>query len=125
MPNQNQTVGDIGLSTGQPFRKLRLELAQAGTAAPTLTREFQNTLNHNKVTPALARSGVGVYTVTMAGAFEGNIIPKVYVAGNATGVTARAEKTSNNVLTVRVFSAAGAAADLVGTLWLEVEVWPA
>jgi hypothetical protein len=125
MPNQNATVGDIGTSTGQPFKKLRLELAQAGTAAPTLTREFQNTLNFNKVTPTLARSGVGVYTITMAGAFEGNVIPKAYLAGNATGVTARLEKTSNNVLTLRTFSAAGAAADFVGTCWIEVEVWPA
>lgn len=119
--NPEQTVGGVR-GVGQPYRKLKLEIAQAGTAAPTLTREFINELNFNKVTPTLARTSAGLYTLTMAGAFQGVIFPLAQIMGGATGFSVTVEKTSANVLTVRVFDAAAAAADLVGTLFLSVEV---
>lgn len=123
MPNLDQQVPDI-MGVGQPFKKLKLQIAQAGTAIPTLAKEFINTLNLNKVTPVFARTSAGLYTMTMAGAFAGTpFFAGCELTGASTGVTARVEKTSANVLTIRTFNAAGAAADYVGDLFLEVEVW--
>ena len=56
-------------ATGNVSGRYSVVLAQAGTAAPTVTSTLQNSLSG---TPTLARTSVGVFTVTLAGAFLEN-----------------------------------------------------
>lgn len=96
-------------------------LAQAGTAAPTATIH-ENTLG---VTPTLARSGAGVYTVTATGLFTASkTLIQATVDAGATAVLVRVAHTSANVVTISTYTEAGVAADLVGNLNLSIKVRP-
>lgn len=96
-------------------------LAQAGTANPTATIH-ENTLG---VTPTLARSNTGIYTVTATGKFTLNkTMVQVSVDSGATAVLARVEHTSANVVTIKTYTEAGVAADLVGNIFVSIRVRP-
>lgn len=95
-------------------------LAQAGTAAPTAT-VLENDLGG---TPTLARTGTGVYTLTLTGAWTANKVHiQVTVDSGATAVIARATRTSANVITINTYTEAGVAADLVGNLFVSIKVY--
>lgn len=98
-------------------------IRQAGTAAPSIPTAFLDQINFANATPA--RTSAGLYTFTLTGAFPAS---KVYgipqIVGGATGFIATLERTSADVMTLRVFDAAGAAADLVGDVYLIMQIWP-
>ena len=111
--------------TGEnPYRRFRIVLAQAGTAIPTVTNYLLNDLTYPPVTPTFARTGVGVYTITVVGGFAGVVFASGLFNVAALGLGLKVTKTSADVLTVATFGAAGTPADYVGDLYLNVEVWP-
>ena len=123
--NQDKTVDIQGV--GQPFKKLQMILNQAGTAIPTIAVMLLNNLVVSTgQNPTLARTSAGLYTITLTGGFQGTLFVKsCNVRGGATAYAASLEKTSVNVLTLRTYDAADAAADLVGDVDIAVELWPA
>jgi hypothetical protein len=116
-----QSNGSVWMDAGKGYAVYAAIVAQAGTAAQTAT-VLENSLG-GAVT--LARSGVGVYTFTRTGAFTAakTHITATVDAG-ATAVIVRVAHTSANVVTVSTFTEAGAAADLVGNVFLEIKVYP-
>lgn len=125
MPTQDQQYPPPK-GTGEPYRRLKCILSQAGVADPTCSaaNRLENNLLETQAFPVLARTNVGLYTMTLTGAFNGTVHGYAQVVNGATGFMAKIVKTSANVLTIQVLDAAGAAADLVGDLMLSVEVWP-
>jgi hypothetical protein len=97
----------------------KLLLNQAGTAAPTAV--FLN--NEATATPTLARTGVGVYTITLTGGFADTIFPIITPVGLPTAVFYNIVRTSNNVLTLTTYDISRVAADLVGDLAISIDVY--
>lgn len=113
--------GSFWVDAGKGHALYRAVVAQAGTAAPTAT-VIENTLGGTVV---LARSGVGVYTFTLTGAFTLlKTFIRATVDSGATAVIVRVAHTSANVVTITTATEAGVAADLVGNLFLEITVNP-
>lgn len=108
-------------------RKFKAIINQAGTAAPTFATgsPVLNQLLDSGAPPTLARTSAGLYTMTLTGAFAGYVFGTAAAENGSTGFYARLIKTSANVLTIQVLAAAGTAADLVGNMGLDIEVWPA
>jgi hypothetical protein len=104
----------------RPYKSLILRLTQTGTAAPTAT-VLENNLTG---TIAYARTGAGVYTITLTGQFTANKT-SVFVSQPAIGRVA-AVATSANVVTVSTFDATlTAAADAILTgVVVEIRVYP-
>lgn len=117
------TVGNAGTEViyPLPYTSYVAVLNQAGTAAPTAT-VLKNNLGGTIV---LARSGIGVYTLTLTGAFPTatKVVIFLTVASGSTAVGARGVRTDANVVTISTFSSAEAAADLVGNLFTEIRVY--
>jgi hypothetical protein len=95
-------------------------LNQAGTAAPTISATYMNQLG---ATPTLSRTGVGVYLVTLTGAFAKAFCVAVPEVGS-TGLVVKITAASNDNIAIGVFDAAGAAVDLVGNMKVEIKVYP-
>jgi hypothetical protein len=118
---QEMAVGGAsGVSGAKTYKGI---FDQAGVAAPTLQTAVVNQLGGALT---LGRTGVGVYTLSLLGAFPVDklFIEGVNVAGGATGFSAKLERTDDNTLTLRVFNAAGAAADLVGDVHVHFTILP-
>lgn len=95
-------------------------ISQSGTSDPTVT-VIKNTLPAGAI--VWARSGVGVYTGTLAGAFIAN---KTVGFINSTGGSAQADvkRTSNDVVTLSTFNITPAAADaLLTASAIEIRVY--
>lgn len=106
-----------GVST--PYNVYACVLTQAGIDAPTA-----NILQNEAGAPTWARTGLGVYTATLAGAFDvaGNTVVMVQLStGAAFFVTAVV--TSANVITLNFFDVAGAAVDLAGIAFVEIRTY--
>jgi hypothetical protein len=87
-------------------------IAQAGVADPTVASVIRNTLS--VALPVAARTGVGVYTFTFTGAGWTAGTTTVLISGTGTtALTLTATVTASNVITVRAFDGAGAAADVI------------
>lgn len=97
----------------------KLLLTQAGTANPTGV--FLN--NEATVTPTLARTNTGIYTITLTGGFNNNIFPIITPVGVPTAVFYNIERTSNDVLTLTTYDISKVAADLVGTLAISIDTY--
>lgn len=104
-------------------RTLSIAMSQAGVADPTISATFENTLGYNKTKPTLARTGVGVYTITAVGYFNGTLFIRALAFNSGSAFYAKLEKTSSDVLTLTTFNAAGAAVDMAGTIYIWVEMW--
>lgn len=102
-----------------PWNAYTAVLTQAGVAAPTV-----NVLANEIGVIAWAYSGVGVYTATLAGAFDvdGFTFVSVMLSTGAAAFCAVAV-TSANVLTFSFFDAAGVAVDLGGIAFVEIRVY--
>jgi len=107
-------VGANGLvNFGQGYTQLLATVTQNATEAPEFNGIGINTLS---ATPVFARSGAGVYTLTLTGAWASG---KTFVkwANGAIGTPTTAGVifswtwTSANVLTLKGYDVAGAAAD--------------
>jgi hypothetical protein len=95
-------------------------LNQAAVAAPTAT-VLQNEIG----TIVWTRTSAGVYVGTLVAAFPaGKVFGKAELAAGSTGVLARVGWTSADALALLTFDIAGAAADYVGDLFLEIRVYP-
>lgn len=97
-------------------------LDQTGTSAPTAT-VLRNTLG---AVPTLARTGVGVYTITTSTLFTAN---KTFITlqPDSTSLASADEQitqTSTSVITLSTFDGTPAAVDFDGRLYLEVRVYP-
>lgn len=82
-------------------------------------------LNQLGGTPALATVGGGEYTLTITGAFTEHktfITVTPFIAGAR--VSMGAERTSENVITIRARDTDGGLADPLEDAYLKVEVWP-
>lgn len=106
------------------IKRYKALLSQTGTDDPT-EKVLENTLSDDV---ALARSGAGVYTITLAGEFTADKTA-IKIAGSEIAgapVIISAVRTSADVITVSVVDNAGTPADagLTDTL-IEVEVYPA
>lgn len=100
-------------------KKFYANLSQASTAAPTFTDVLQNSIG----TPVAARSGAGIYTLTLAGAFPlGRTGLKIGRVN--TGVSA-IEHTSADVITIRTKTIANNTAgdDLLTSTIVEIDVY--
>lgn len=104
----------------QPEKVAQLVANQAGVAAPTTTNTLCNTTG---TTLTWARTGAGVYTLTAGIATFTAGLTFPYLTINGTGLVGQAVVTSTTVVTINIFDAAGAAADLVGNMFFAVEVW--
>lgn len=94
-------------------------VSQSSTDAPTST-VLCNTLG---VVPAWAYTSAGVYTLTANGKFTANTIVTATIGGTA--LICKVVRTSDNVLTFSTFDAATpSAANLAGTMYLKIEVYP-
>lgn len=106
----------------RPYLSLSGTLTQAGTAAPTMAVQ-ENSIG---VIPTLARSGTGVYTLTIPGQFASGkvLLPSPFVIDNATALIYGSwARTSADVLTLSTLSAHATAADLVASVDFEVKVY--
>lgn len=105
-----------------PYKSYVALISQAAGAAPTAT-VLANTLGGTVV---LARTGAGVYTAVLTGAFVAN---KTYI-GQARWFDAavgaiKVDRTDANTLTITTFSPVPAAADSIMTNFsLEIRVYP-
>lgn len=86
-------------------------LTQSGTSAPT-AKVLDNTLSG---VPTLARTGVGVYTITLSGAFTTDKTFLLTGVSTTAGATVSAVRTSANVITLTTSNASNAAADVLLT----------
>lgn len=94
-------------------------VSQAGTAAPTAT-VVENGLG---ASPVFARTGTGVYTLTLTGAWKtGKTV--VNVSHSAAGSVTVA-LTSANVITITSLNASAAATDVIlANTFIEIIVYP-
>lgn len=109
-------MGNIGaFTTFDQINKIPasivLLLTQSGTAAPTAT-VLKGTLSpqiaDTVVTPAYGYTGVGTYTVTIAGAFpSGKTVGGSGIIDGATGSRYKVVRTSDNVATITTYIADG------------------
>lgn len=109
-----------------PYRSYVAVLNQAGTAAPTATAVHKNNLLDAGTAVALARTGAGVYTLTLATAFgsaASKVVILLQIESGSTAPLARAVRTSANVVTLSTFNISNAAADLVGNIFVEIRVY--
>jgi hypothetical protein len=94
-------------------------VSQSGTSAPTKTE-------YGTITTATwARSSAGIFTCTKTGAFTNATRckkPNFPLLGVDTEFTASLEKTSADVLTLKVYDAGGNLVDGFSTLLVEAEV---
>lgn len=104
-----------------PYKTWTAIIAQTGTADPTAT-VLKNNLGGTIV---LDRpSSAGVYTLTLVGAFTAQKTAFFLTVGTgSTAVMARAAHTSADVITVTTANASATAADLVGTVHIEIRVY--
>ncbi|HZV71642.1 MAG TPA: hypothetical protein VFG10_18955 [Saprospiraceae bacterium] len=115
-----QGVGTDDDPIGVDHSKYLAVLSQASTSAPTAV-VVDNEL-----------SGAGAYTYTSTGiyvwelddAFTANKTFVTTSVGNATGLVAHAYSITDSTVVIKIFDAAGAAANLAGTMYLEVDVFP-
>lgn len=106
-----------GTAAIRPYKIYSALLTQAGTAAPTAA-----ILENSVGAIVLARTGVGVYTATLAGAFVANKTT-LQVSHTAAG-SVTVVRTSADVLTISSFNATPAAADVIlANTLLEVRVY--
>lgn len=117
IPNTN---GKKAVVSGlRPFKVYVARVTQTGTTAPATTL-MENQLS---AVPVFARTGTGVYTITLTGAFP-TAKTVVFVSNNAAGRVSVAY-TSANVITISTFDAAAAAADaILSSASLEIRVYP-
>lgn len=97
-----------------PFLLITIGLVQTGTTAPVATVKHDNAGSNLKpAAPVIARPGVGVYTVTKTGLFPANT--SAFFTNNvlADGSVITVQRTSANVLTIKTYNSAGAAADAI------------
>jgi hypothetical protein len=113
--------GGVTPVADSPYKIYEAKFNQAGTAAPTA----EVRVNGLSGAIVLGRTSAGLYTLTLASAFPtGKVTPLVSLSENATAVIAKLGRTSDNVLTLRTFDIAGAAADLVGDAFVMIHVIP-
>jgi hypothetical protein len=114
------THGKVATAQGvRPYKAYVARVTQTGTTAPATT-VMENQLS---ATPVFARTGTGVYTVTLTGAFP-TAKTVAIVSNNAAGRVSVAY-TSANVITISTFDAAAAAADaILSSASIEIRVYP-
>lgn len=112
------TMSDIK-ETVKPYKSYSAVLTQASTSAPTAS-VLQNELSDAIV---WTRTGTGVYVGTLTGAFVTGKTFTLFSNGTANQKIVNIAITSANVITVTVKDTANTAADLAGTLNLEVRVY--
>jgi hypothetical protein len=101
---------------GKVYRAL---LTQAGTAAPTAV-----VLVNQIGAIVWARTGVGTYTATLAGAFlAGKTLIRSMAYDQATGKMLSGVRTDNNTITFKNGVAAGAASDVFADVLVEIVVY--
>ena len=106
----------------------RALFTQNGASAPSVVAVLENSLVG---TPTWARSGVGVYTVTLTGAFPSNQTFCQFAQGPVDdppthGIICTVSRTSNDVVTIRSFNIAGTPAEMEhagGAASLEILVY--
>ena len=107
--------------SGKIYRAL---LSQAGTANPTAI-VLNNSIGKTGADIAWARTGVGVYTATLAAAFTAD---KTFLRSRlwdpATGKTLTGVRTSANVITFTNATTAGVASDVFTNVEVEIIVYP-
>ena len=112
----------IATTTNKIYQVL---IAQTGTSDPIITNTFVNGLSG---TPVFARTGVGIYTITLASAFTLNKTfihkPNIDMAIVGDEVNAELEHTSVDVITLRVFDSVNEYTDGFNAIWIKVEVEP-
>lgn len=116
-PNRASVIADAAAN----YKVYVANTNQTGTAAPTAT-VLDNTLPQG--TPVLARTGAGVYTVTLTGAFTSGKTVLITGTCPTAGATISAVRTSANVITITTSNASNAAADaLLADTLLEIRVY--
>lgn len=110
----------------QAVKRLRLNATQASTSAPATN---QTPVNNTGTSYTWARTGTGVYTLTadtLAAVPFTDGYCDIQLSFGGTAVTGKVVRTSSTVLTFSFGDGATpSAADLVGTLFLSVDIYPA
>lgn len=113
-----------GINADAGSKALRLNVTQSTTATPTVAQTVTNELGG--AAPTLGRTSAGIYTITKVGAFPANktFLPPAAVIVNGvspfTTVLAALERTSDDVLTLRVLEVTYTAANNVGIAVKEI-----
>lgn len=119
LPLPGKNGKKITAQGARPYKAFVARVTQTGTSAPATT-VMENQLS---AAPVFARTGTGVYTVTLTGAFP-TAKTWVSVHTNAAG-RVQIAYTSANVITISTFDAAAAAADaILSSAALEIRVYP-
>lgn len=123
-------INDLTSVPGSPpavsaLSQYKAAIDQAGTAAPTEGAVF----GVNQIGAIVwTRSSAGVYVGTLTSlvaAFPANkTFIEATIASGSTGLCVKASRTANTTIEIDVFDAAGAAADLVGRVYIVVQVYP-
>lgn len=123
--NNTTSSGSEGVVSISSNRLYQISCAQAGTASPVILHTFFNQLNG---LPVLARTGVGVFTITLAGAFiVGKTFlskPNIDIAAVGDEVNAELEHTSADVITLRIFDSVNDPTDGFNAVYIKIEVEP-
>lgn len=128
-PADQDIYQKLSCAAQQPLRYWG-PISQSSTSNPTFGTAILNQLTNSSgviTAPTLARTGTGVYTLTLAGAFAGTmrtIDQPLAPAGAVTG-RVKVEKTTDDVVTISTFNTSNAATDALLTAYqLVLEIIP-
>lgn len=123
LSGMSSSGGGSGVVTTGATKIFKALIAQSGTDAPVITNLFQNTLS---ALPVLARSGAGIFTITLTGEFtlEKTFLhkPNIDIAQVGDEANAELEHTSADVITLRVFDTVNDLTDGFNAIWINIEV---
>jgi hypothetical protein len=96
-------------------------ITQAGTSAPTATIIY-NTLGED---PTFAYDGVGDYDlITVAALFTAKTVIQATLVNGSTANLLKVVRTSTTELGIFTYDLSAVAANLVGSIYLSIEVYP-
>lgn len=106
-----------------PYKSYTITLSQGGTSAPTIVDTFQNTLSGAIV---WARTGVGVYTGTLTGAFTANKTFFQHSNSASTGASPNyyiLQRTSANIVTLQSSVGSTPTDGIINAMSIEIRVY--
>jgi len=110
----------------QKQKRFYVNISQSGTDAPTIQESFENDLG---ITPTIARTGTGVYTLTFSPTpfvTLRKVRRSIVNVGDETNLgTAYVKVTLLGVVTIYTFDSSGSASDdMLSAAFLNLDIYP-
>ena len=123
-PADSEVISVLSKASRQPLRWLG-KISQTGAAAPTVDTGT-NTINDLGGTIVWTRASLGMYHGTLAGAFKGTVIEKMYIDptqdySNNLGYI-KVYKNNDDSIIVKQMGPLGTVADDFTSQYIEIEV---